>query len=183
MQFISNLSDRQRQYLVIGTTLFIVVPFFYFVYQLSNNTNPNKKGTYYDKSSGQTVINDNSLPETYGTDTSKPTYLGTTELLKVGVTKYQLRALEQTLFDFAKTVSNKPSELSVDTKSISSVSYNSDSDTSASEVTFTLQVDRKTKYKIKMQYYDLSVVKIIAYSLKDEQLYISSEIDGSKISE
>lgn len=183
MQFLSNLTDKQRQYLIISVTLLIVIPLFYFVYQASNNSDPNKKGTYFDKNSGQTVTNNNALPETYGVDPTTPTYLGITKLFDIGVTKYQLVALEQALFDFAKTVSDKPSELSVDINSISEVSYDSESDNPTSEVSFILQVDRKTKYKIRMHYSGLGTVKITASSLKDEQLYISSEVDGTEISE
>lgn len=183
MQFLNNLTDRQRQILIIGITAFIVLPFFYFVYQASSNNNPNKKGTYYDKNSGQTVVNDGSQPERYGVASNTPTYLGTTALFDIGVTKYQRVALEQALLSFAKTISDNPSELSIDTKSITAASYDPEADNPISETTFTLQVDRKTKYKVRMQYSGISNVKIIVSDMKDQQLFVSSEVDGSKINE
>ena len=183
MQFLNNLTDRQHQILIIGITVFIVLPFFYFIYQASSNNDPNKKGTYYDKNSGQTVVNDGAQPERYGVASDKPTYLGTTKLYDIGVTRYQLTALEQALLSFAKTVSDNPSELSIDTKTITSATYDPEADNPVSETTFILQVDRKTKYKVRMQYSGVSTVKIIVSDTKDQQLFVSSEIDGSKISE
>lgn len=183
MQSINNLNDKQKKILIISLSVFIILPLFYITYQASTGNNPNKKGVYYDKNSGQTVTNNGAQPETFGVGSETPTYLGTAELFKIGVTKYQLAALEKALFDFAKTVSNKPSELSIDVKTITPVAYDPEAENPVNETSYLLQVDRKTKYKIKMQYSGLGTVKIYASNLKGEQLFVSEEIDGTTISE
>lgn len=183
MQFINNLKPRGRQIFIGLITAFIVLPIFYFAYQASNNSDPNKQGTYYDKNSGQTVTNNNQTPETYGVESARPTYLGTTQLFDIGVTKYQLLAIEEALYLFAKKQTAKPSEISVDVKSIAEVSYDPEAANPVNQTSFIFQLDRKTNYKVTLWYSGLGTAKISVETLKGEQLYASPELDGTKISE
>ena len=183
MQFLNNLSERGRVLLIGIVTIFIFIPLCYFAYSLTNNNNPNNKGTYYDKGSGQTVINGNEQPETYGVPSDKPTYLGTTKLLDIGVTKYQLAAIEDELLSFAKTVADKPSELSIDGKSIAPVSYDPSSANPVSQTSFTLLLDRKKKYTVQLQYSGLSVARILVSPFKGAQIYDSGAKDGANLTE
>lgn len=183
MQSLNNLSPRGRVLLIGVVSVFILLPLFYFVYSATSNNNPNKPGTYYDKGSGETVTNNKQQPEDFGTDGSTVTYLGTAPLFDIGVTKFQLAATKKALLDFAKTTTDEPSEISINKESISAASYNPEVANSRSEVSFVIQVDRKTKYQIRLQYYDITKIQLYGGPLKADESFKSQEIDGSTITE
>lgn len=181
MQSLNNLSPRGRQILIGAITLFIVLPLFYVLYTATSNSDPRKQGTYYDKGSGETVTNTNQTPETFGTDGQNVTYLGVSDLLTVGVSKFQVNALKSALADYGNTRSPQAKEFSITTKTIE-VAESSEESTSDS-VSFEIKVDRKDTYKATLRYFDLSSAQLTLKTKSGELIYTSKEIDGSTITE
>lgn len=181
MQSLNNVSPRGRQILIGGITMLIILPLFYFVYNASSNSDPRKQGTYYDKGSGETVTNTNQTPETFGTDGQNVTFLGISDLLTVGVSKFQIAALKSALKDYGNTRSPEAKEFSITTKTIE-VAESSEDSTSDS-VDFEIKVDRKDTYKTTLRYFNLSSAQLTLKTKSGELIYISKEIDGSTLTE
>lgn len=180
MQSLNNLPPRGRQILIGAATTLIVLPLFYFLYVSTGNSDPNKKGTYYDKGSGETVTNTNQTPETYGTTGDNQTYLGIAELLTYGVSKYQVEALKSALTAYGKTRAPQASEYSIVSKSITVADPSEDSTDDI--VTFDVLVNRKDTYKATMRYFNLSSIQLTLKTKGGEVIYTSKEIDGSNLS-
>ncbi len=179
MQSLNNLSPRGRQILIGAITLFIVLPIFYLLYSTTSNSDPRKQGTYYDKGSGETVTNTNQTPETFGTDGSNITFLGVSDLLTVGVSKFQVEALKSALKDYGKTRSPDAKEFSITTKTIEVADNNEEA--SYDTVTFEIKVDRKDTYIATMRYFDLSSIQLTLKTKKGDLVYASKDIDGSTL--
>lgn len=178
MQSLNNLSPRGRQIVIGVITALIIVPLFYILYVATSSSDPSNKGTYVDKGSGETVTNTNQTPETYGTDGNNQTYLGVSELLTVGVSKYQVVALKSALTAYGKTRTPEASEYSIAIKTIS-VTDNEDGDNT---VSFDVLVNRKDTYKATLRYFDLSSIQLTLKTKSGDLVFISKEIDGSTIS-
>lgn len=182
MQSLNNLSPRGRQFLIGAVTIFVALPLFYVLYTTTQNSDPNKPGVYTDKGSGETVTNNKQAPQTYGTNGESITYLGVSELLMVGVSKYQVAALKSALESYAKTLSPEAKEFSITTKTIKVASRDPESEDTSESVDFDLVVDRKTTYKATLRYFDLSSAQLTIKTKRGEQVYTSKEIDGSQLS-
>lgn len=177
MQSLNNLSPKGQRILIGVITAFIAIPLFYLAYNASNSSDPAKRGTYYDKGSGETVTNNNQTPETFGTDGVNITYLGIGELLDRGVTKYQVAALKSALKDYAKTRSPQALEFSITSKTIEVTE-----DDSSRTMLFELRVDRKDTYKAKTRYFDISSMQLTITEKDGDLVYSSKDIDGSTLS-
>lgn len=179
MQSLNNLSPRGRQLLIGGLTLFIALPLMYFVYNATGTSDPTRKGTYYDKGSGETVTNNDQTPETFGTNGDNQTYLGTSELLPIGVSKYQIDALKSALTTYGKTRSPQASEYSVTTASIKVGERDPNDSDLVDTVVFDVLVNRKDTYKATLRYFNISSAQLTLRTKGGQIIFTSKEIDGS----
>jgi len=180
MQSLNNLTPRGQKLLIGAVTIFIILPIFYLAYTTASDSDPSKKGSYYDKASGETVTNNNQTPETFGTDGNNQTYLGIADLLTIGVSQYQVTALKTALTDYGKTRTPQSQEYSVATKTISLDARDPEGKETADTVRFDVLVNRKDTYKATLRYFDITSIKLTLNAKNGELIYSSPTIDGSK---
>jgi hypothetical protein len=179
MQSLNNLSPKGQRILIGVVTALIAIPLFYVAYNVSTQSNPAQKGTYYDKGSGETVTN-NQSPETFGTDGTNITYLGLGTLLEKGITKYQIAAYKDALKTYALTRSPRALEFSITTDTIQT---RPGSSPGTQNMSFELRVDRKDTYKAEMRYFNISSIQLTITEKDGDPIYTSKEVDGSTLSE
>ncbi|HEU4914144.1 MAG TPA: hypothetical protein VFT16_01935 [Candidatus Saccharimonadales bacterium] len=122
------------------------------------------KGEYYDPNSKQTVSNpQGKAPDTYGRDAAAPIYLGTASLLDYGVTSGQEQDMQFAIYQYFKSEGQKVKEVSVVVDSIAVEPYDSNNENTLGTINFDIVVDRKTKYKVKMNYFDLVSIQLYLY--------------------
>jgi hypothetical protein len=152
MQYSNNQYDpdypkRKRIFLlgVFGFVGFVII--ISVVIVLLNNRNQVPSNEYLDPGSGETVSDPpGKEKESFGVTTQEPIYLGFTELLNNGVTKYQLDSIKIALTNYNSEREPKINEASVSVDTISYVIDDSE-DSTTNNVTFTLTINRKDTYQ------------------------------------
>jgi hypothetical protein len=141
--------------------------------------NPNS-GEYYDKNSGETVSNPPGKgPDTYGTASGAPIYLGVSSLLDSGLTYDQLTKVKYAFSNYFTQNKKTVHEVSVNVNSITHGprrKFSSDPYSDLFNVTF----DRKDTYKVRIEYTGLDDVRLYLYNQKtDVQVYDSGVLNGN----
>ncbi len=169
-----NFRENGRTYLLIAVvTVLLIAPFVYLAVKKGNlSGKTSSTGEYYDKNSGETVSNPaGKAPENFGGTADHPVYLGFSKLLDIGVSKYQLEALKYAFEQYGKSSNQSPKEVSLTVDSIHSTLHNPSDPNSKDTVTFDVTLDRKQAYKAKVEYSDITAVR----------LYLSDPQTGSLI--
>lgn len=149
-----------------------------------NNTKDftNGQGDYYDPNSKETVSDPNGKsPDTYGRDPAAPIFLGTSNLLDYGVAFDQEQDMQFAVFQYFNGNKQKVKEVSVVVDSIAPVPHDRNSASTVDTINFDIVVDRKTKYKVKMDYFDLSSIQLYMYDEAGNQIYDSGVVSNQHI--
>lgn len=151
-----------------------------------NSNNPkdftNGQGDYYDKNSRETVSNpDGKSPDTYGRNPSAPIFLGTANLLDYGVASDQEQDMQFAIFQYFNGNKMKVKEVSVVVDSIAPVPHDRNSASTVDTINFNIVVDRKTTYKIRMDYFDLSSIQLFMSDTAGNQIYDSGVVSNQHI--
>lgn len=139
-------NSNSRKKVVITLLVIAVLVVVTAIAIVTKKQGEDELGEYYDPGSGETVSNPkNREPEKYGTIGPDITLLGTTRLLDIGVTKYQIDGLRSALLSYSDRREGRPiSEASVNTSTIKSeILNNAEADRI---VRFELTINRTEKY-------------------------------------
>lgn len=181
-----NLTAR-RKLIMVAVALVVIIGGAALVANnkdKSNNTKDftNGQGDYYDPNSGETVSDpDGKTPDTYGRNPDAPIFLGTSKLLDYGVGADQEQDLQFAIFQYFNGNKQKVKEVSVVVDTIAPVPHDRNSASTTETINFDIVVDRKTKYKVKMDYFDLSSAQIFMYDTAGNQIYDSGVVSNQHI--
>lgn len=168
MQSINNLKEniantekpRGRIYIVLF--LFFIVAVGALVFTLANkkDTLVSTTGEYYDPASKETVSNTaDKTPESYGEVTSQPVFLGFSKLLDVGVSADQITGAKLAFTNYFNKQNLPVKEISIYVDTIKQTPLERGSEENRS-VTFNAILGRKQKVAAKLEYYDLSNIRL-----------------------
>lgn len=162
---------------VIGFGMFVIV----------SNLNSSKAtlgddDLYVDPGSGQVVSDpEGKTPENYNANPAEPILLGIPELINYGISQYQIEALKHILTTYSQE-EKKLNEFSITVDSIQSTLADRSDPNSRDYLTFEGVINRDTKYWAKLEYFDISVVKLYLYENdKTTSMYTSTEVDGATL--
>jgi hypothetical protein len=139
-------------------------------------------GEYYDPNSKQTVSDpEGKSPDNYGRNPDAPIFLGTSNLLDYGVGSDQEQDLQFAIFQYFNGNKQKVKEVSVVVDSIAPVPHDRNSASTTETINFDIVVDRKTKYKVRMDYFDLSSAQIFMSDTVGTQVYDSGVVSNQHL--
>jgi hypothetical protein len=184
-----NLTGR-RKIIIIGIALFIIIA---GVALFANNSSD--KGTddikdittgedqYYDENSKQTISDpEGKTPDVYGQNPDAPIFLGTASLLDYGVASDQEQDMQFAIYQYFNGKNEKVKEVSVAVDTIAPVPRDRNSASTRETINFDIVVDRKTTYKVKMEYFDLVSIQLYLYdSTGATQLYDSGVVSNQHL--
>ena len=140
------------------------------------------KNEYYDPNSKETISDpDGKSPDNYGRNPDAPIFLGTANLLDYGVASDQEQDMQFAIFQYFNGNKIKVKEVSVVVDSIAPVPHDRNSASTTESINFDVVVDRKTKYKVKMDYFDLSSIQLYMYDAAGNQIYDSGVVSNQHI--
>jgi len=140
------------------------------------------KDDYFDPNSRETISNPaGKTPENYGYDASAPTFFGTSNLLDYGVTTDQESDARFAIFQYFNGKKEKVSEVSVVIATISPVDRDRNSTSDRDTINFDIVVDRKTTYKVRMEYFDLSSIQLYMSDANGTQIYDSGVVSNQSL--
>lgn len=180
-----DLSNRKK--LIIIIVLVVVIIGIIFLGNRNNGSKTNDitsgQGQYYDSNSGETVSNPSGkTADNYGAVADAPIFLGDGKILDYGITLDEVKDMQYSVYQYFKSKGQKVSEVSVVAKSISAVPHDPNSANTYDTINFDIVVDRKTKYKVKMNYFDLVSIQLFIYDEKGgTQLYDSGTVTSQHL--
>jgi flagellar basal body-associated protein FliL len=149
-----------------------------------NNKTPNlDSGRYYDAKSGQTVSNPaGKAPDTYGTPSDQPIYLGISSFIDSGLSDDQLTRLKYAFYNYSIQNKKNIKEVSIDINSIKPGPHNPNTNAPFT-INFNVTFDRKATYRAKVEYSGLEDIRLFLYDQKtNAQIYDSTPL-GTDISD
>lgn len=189
----NSLKNIDKRLLIVGTLVVLIIGSLAWVgrhnaSKLNNNDGKGiktivDKGLYNDPNSRETVSNpEGKTPENYGATTDAPIYLGFSSLLDIGVSSDQLGDYKFAVYQFLKSNNQKADEVSIAVDTVVPVPHDRDSASTVDSVNFNIVVDRKTTYKVKMDYFDLSSIDLRIYDATGaNQVYDSGTVSNQNI--
>lgn len=140
-------------------------------------------GEYYDANSKQTVSDPaGKTPENYGTESDAPAFFGTSNLIDYGLSAAQEKDMEFAIYKYFNANSKKISEVSIVVDSIAPVERDRDSVSTTETINFDFVVDRKDRYKVRMDYFDLiSIQMYISDATGTNQLHDSGVVSNQSL--
>lgn len=176
-----NVKENARTYILIGlVTLLLIAPFVFLAIRKSGQTKKaGSNGEYYDKNSGETISDPNGkTPENYGGNAEGPVYLGFSKLLDVGVSKFQLDAVKYAFEQFGQANNKTIREVSLTVDSLNVTPHDPKNSDSKDTAYFDVTLDRKENYKARVEYFDISAVRLYLTDPKTGKIvYDSKTID------
>jgi hypothetical protein len=140
------------------------------------------KGEYYDPNSKETVSDPNGKgPDNYGADPAAPIFLGTSSLLDNGVAFDQEQDMRFAIFQYFNGKKEKVKEVSVVVDSVKPVPRSADDQNPRFTINFNIVVDRKTTYKVRMEYFDLSSIQLYMSDSSGTQIYDSGVVSNQHL--
>lgn len=119
----------------------------------------------------------NPTPSSSST-TSPPAFTGEDIFTNIGITSTQVSNLEQALEQYLSSAGKTPGQVGFN--SLQKISVNKNAVTPIWTVAFIIQLDNKKTYKAKMDYFNLSGIRLYLYSLDGSTLlYDSQNVGGS----
>lgn len=179
-----------RRLVIIVTLLVVVIGGLALLGRSNNNENTGKvkdvtngQGNYYDSNSKETVSNPSGkTPENYGATAGAPIYLGLNGLLDYGVASDQVGDYRFAIYQYFKSNHMKASEVSIAVDSVVPTPRDPDSSSTINTINFNIVVDRKTTYKVKMDYFDLSSINLQLFdSTGAKLLYDSGTVSNQNV--
>lgn len=177
--------------LVIAVVVVLVAIFGSIILANSNKKNNDAKAKdvttgkndYYDPNSQQTISDpDGKTPENYGVDPNAPTFFGTSNLLDYGVAADQENDMEFAIYQYFNGNNKKVKEVSVVVDSIAPVERDRNSASTTETINFDIVVDRKDRYKVRMDYFDLSSIQLyMTDATGATQLYDSGVVSNQHL--
>jgi hypothetical protein len=175
-----KLNPKIRAIVAIILIAVIFVILIIATYNKNNSKQPSlDSGKYVDPNSGETISNPKGKgPDTYGSASNEPIYLGTTELINRGVTTDDLNKLKAAFYDYSAKNNKNIREVSINIASIQTPARDPNT-TDPSIITFNVVFDRKDTYRARFQYTGLGDVRLILYNSKtNAQVYDSGTFGG-----
>jgi hypothetical protein len=174
---------RNNRKLLTALAVFVVtILATIFLLVSSNHKQKNKlpnldSGRYYDAQSGQTVSNPSGkAPDTYGSASGQPIYLGISNLVDAGLTDDQLLRLKYAFNNYFTQSKKNAKEVSIDVNSIVHGPHNPNSNSPFS-LNFNVTVDRSKTLKAKIEYTGLEDIRLFLYDQKtNTQIYDSTPL-------
>jgi hypothetical protein len=129
------------------------------------------------KQNGKWLVNDDTSFDTQPTQPSRYdiNFQGTDNLTNIGITSFQLQAMEQGFFTFAPSVQT----VTINAKSMSNVSR--DDTTGEFSMTFNVTLDNHPNYRASIVYSGLSTLRLVLNNPQGAQVFDSGDIDGSTL--
>jgi hypothetical protein len=140
----------------------------------------NKTGEYLDPYSHQTVSNPPGKgPDTYGTQSDTPVYLGIEKLLDHGLSFDQLDNLKYAFYRYSLSRPNHIHEVSLDVDHITT-KYNSSDPNAHYFIFFNVRFDRKNTYKAQVEYTGLNDVRLYLIDVRTNKVLYDSLVIGAE---
>jgi hypothetical protein len=170
-------SFSKTQWLALVVGVIFVIWLVVTLISIHNSSKPkvSDSGTYYDAWSHQTVSNPNGkTPDIYGTGGGSPVYLGIDQLVVHGLTSDQLSSLKLAFDNYSKSKNSSIKEVSFDVDHISSQH-------TASQflMLFKVKFNRKDIYNAKVDYSNLTSIKLDLSDDKGVIVYSSGDVDAT----
>lgn len=169
----------------------VLVAIFGTIILATSKSNSNNSGTrdvttseddHFDPNSRETISNpEGKTPENYGYDATAPTFFGVSDLTEYGVSQDQVSDAKWAIFQYFNGKKEKVSEVSVVISTIKPVEHDPDSASTRDTVNYDIVVDRKTTYKVRMEYFDLSSIQLYMSDTKGTQLYDSGTVSNQSL--
>ena len=141
-----------------------------------------EKDDYFDPNSREVISNpEGKTPENYGYDPSAPTFFGTNNLLDYGVAMEQESDAKWAIFQYFNGKKETVREVSVVLSSIAPVEHNRDSESTRDTINYDIVVDRKTTYRVRMEYFDLSSIQLYMSDTNGTQIYDSGVVSNQSL--
>lgn len=180
--------NRKRKLLIAGVVVILLI-IFGIIIALSGKSEKkqdipdiNNSGRYKDPNSGQTVSDPpEKAPELYGRNADAPIFLGDTKLLNYGVSSYQRKDFQFGIFTYFQSVSKKIKEVSVDVSTITIKPHNRSTPTTIDTAYFDVVIDRKDRFKVQMDYYNITAIHMYMTDSTGKQVYDSGELNNKEI--
>lgn len=165
----------KKRIAVIAAGIVIGVMVTLIIFSFGRQKQPIKE--YVDPGSGETVSNLPNTPEGEG----GPVLLGISKLLDFGLSKDQLDGLKIAFKNFSQLSKPAYKEISITVKSIVVAPRDRESNETTERMSFDVMVDRKQAFFAKLEYFDLTAVRLYVYAKNDNRLvYDSKTIDLSQ---
>ncbi len=152
---------NNKRIIIIGAVvLFVIIASVFFVLRNAGN---------------QPKATPTPTPTTQSGEVAVPDFGNLSDLLTIGVTYTQLEDLKYTLYQYRKTGKQVFSNVSVDPSSIEVAPHNRSNAPTVDVVRFWLVLDDKITLKAKMDYYDLSAIRLYLYDETNTTLLYDSQ--------
>ena len=180
-------SRRRKLVIIVGAILFVIILALLIIFTAKDSKKQDipdidKGGRYTDPYSGETISDPpDKAPEKYNANPDTPVFLGYTKLLDLGISSTQVNDYQYAIFQKYKTENKKVSEVSIDVKTINLQQHDRYSSSNVDTALFDIVVDRKDRFKVKMDYYDLTKIHLYMFDTTGKQLYDSGELDTMRI--
>lgn len=177
MQFINNNGYLNKKNLLIAATVVFLLTFSVLIFLNSKEADTVETNEYYDHASGETVSDpEGKTPEKFGVNDPRPLYLGFSNLLETGISKYQVEATEIGFDLFAEQQNNTVKEVSIFVDTINRESFDSDSPNRVRRVSFDVLINRKDTYQATLEYTNITSVELILRD-NNKEIFRSDIID------
>jgi hypothetical protein len=156
----------------------ILLVLFVLTVVVPKKTSRTTAGEYNDPYSHETVSSPpGKSPDTYGTAPDQPVYLGLDKLMDHGLSFDQLNNLKLAFKKFSDSRSERIKELSIDVDSITP-HHDPKDPNSPFEVFFNVRVNRSDDYKARVEYFDISDIRLFLMDSSQKAVYDSQTISS-----
>ncbi|MBX6334334.1 hypothetical protein IRY61_03285, partial [Candidatus Saccharibacteria bacterium] len=160
--------------LIVASILVIIGVIILRLARQEEQTQTPPNPLYSDPYSGEEISDPpGKTPETFGTDPNAPTFFGQSKLLDVGISHFQVRGMQDGVYKYFKSQSQQVREVSVVVDTINVVPRSRFSDSTKNTVQFDIVADRKTTYKVTMDYFDIRSIQLYIADETGKQLFDS----------
>ncbi len=178
------MNQRTKKIILVIACIVLVVTIMVFA-SSKNKQNSTDQGStslqqdsYKDPYSGETVDYPKGKgPDQYGYSAAGTIFLGSSRLLDEGISLEQLKSYEYAAYQYFKTLSPKVTEISLDKSTVNFKLHDQNSTEPRDNITFTLVINRTTKYNASLDVFDSSSVQLRMYDQeKNSQVYDSGVV-------
>ncbi len=116
-------------------------------------------------------------PAIHGRIGTQPTYYGTDALTTNGLSKFQLDDMEFAVFQYISEHKLKISKIEIPGDSIVLVPYDRKSESTVAKMNFKMVFDEVKTYKVHIEFFEISAIRMYIYDEKGNQVYDSLKVD------
>jgi hypothetical protein len=170
-----------RKLLVISIlVLILIIAAIAEIHEPAKNVPNGETGQYMDPLSHETVSSPTGkTPDTYGQNANSLLYLGFDKLLNHGLTFKQLNNLKSAFGNYSSKQSPQIKEVTIDVDHITS-QYNPSSGDDNFYILFSGLFDRKTAYRAKIQYSNITDIRLFLLDVAGNQLFDSGVVKSGE---